>query len=98
MSLNPFHQQRVFAAAASSALIFMDYRGFPEHRASESEGGQQLRGGEGTVCDVEGCVLTVRCCSSGLVNATSRLTGRRWDVGVTVMKAECTHGQRDMEM
>lgn len=31
---------------------------------------------------MEGCVLTVRCCSSGLVNSTSRLTGRRRDVGV----------------
>lgn len=71
------------------------WRGFPEH--AESEGGEELWGGGRTLWDVEGCVLTVRFCSSGLVFSSYRLTGRRRDVGVTVMEAECTRGQRDTE-
>lgn len=62
------------------------WRGFQEHKERGSKGGEELWGGERMVWDVEGRVLTVRRCSSGLVYSSYRLTGRRWDVGVTVME------------
>lgn len=47
-------------------------------------------GAERMVCDAEGCVLTVRCCSSGLVYSSYRLKGGRRDVGV-VMETKSAH-------
>lgn len=72
------------------------WRGFQEHKECGSKGGEELWGGERMIWDVEGRVLTVRRCSSGLVYSSYRLTGRRWDVWQW-WKQECTHGQWDME-
>lgn len=79
------------------SLICMDSGEAFQSRERRSKGGDELWGGERMVWDVEGCILTVRCRSSGLIYSSYRLTGRRWDVHVTVMETECTHGQWDTE-
>lgn len=50
--------------------------------------GRMHGGVEGMIPDAEGCVLTVRCWSSGLVKSSYGLKGGRSDVGVTVMKTK----------
>lgn len=78
-------------------------RGLPGHGERGSEGAEEeeksSRVGGRMVWDAEACVLTVRCCSSGLVRSSYRSTGRRWDVGVTAMERvhTHTHGQGDTE-
>lgn len=44
----------------------------------------------------EACVLTVRCCSSGLVYSSYRLEGGRRDVGVTVMETKSAHTDNEI--
>lgn len=70
------------------------WRGFAEHKESESKGGEELWGGGGGA----------RCggmCTHGevLLQRVSKLHLQvdRKEVGVTVMEAERAHGQRDME-
>lgn len=61
-----------------------------------SEGGAGLWDGE-DIRDAEGCVLTVRCCSSGLVYSSYRSKGGRGDVGVTVMETKSAHTDNEIQ-
>lgn len=49
------------------------------------------------VWDAAGCVLTVRCCSSGLVYSSYGLKGGRRDVGVTVMETKSAHADHEIQ-
>lgn len=91
--LNPIHQHRPSAAAASSALICMDYgeafQSTERARAKEEKSsGVERCGGRCT----HGKVLLQRV-SIVLLQVDRKEVGR----GCEVMEAECTHGQWDME-
>lgn len=75
-----------------STLIRLDYPAASEQRRREKGSGERRSGGraEGRSWDAEACVLTVRCCSSGLVHSSYRLKG---DGGVG-RAAETWSGQR----
>ena len=82
--------------ATTLSCICVDYAVAQKER--ESEGGEEEDcGARRMVWDAEGCVLTVRCCSSGLVYSSYRLKGGRRDVGVTAMETESAHTDNEIQ-
>lgn len=84
-------QHSLSAAAASygSILICMVYA--VAFHDTERDRKKKDRRGEDKMRCCGMCLLTVRCCSSGLVYSSYRLKGGRRDVGVTVMGTKSAH-------
>lgn len=86
------------AASRGSILICMDYA-VAFHGTESAREWRRRRAFvvERMVWDAKGCVLTVRCCSSGLVHSSYRLKGGKRDVGVAAMETKSAHTDNEIQ-
>lgn len=92
------HSLSAAAASYGSILICKELcSSFPWHKKSKRVKEEKGFVVERMVWDAEGCVLTVRCCSSELVYSSYRLKGGRRDVGETAMETKSAHKDNEIQ-